>query len=181
MSSPDKPRNRAVAARIAFWLTLLLAVILFMATDAIIARIFQRPADQKESAGDPRPREEPTKGPDAPAPSDSDRSVINSIGMKLVQIPQGTFLMGSSREEGESGDDERPQHRVQISKPFHMGAYEVTQGEFSRVMETRPSFFSSTGPGKDRVAGLNTDRFPVEQVTWHNAVEFCPRLSRLPE
>src|ERR1044071_81544 len=99
MNSLDKPRNRAVTARIAFWLTLLLAVILFMATDAIIARIFQRPAEQKEKVGDRPPRDERRKAGHAPAPAESDRSVINSIGMKLVRIPPGTFLMGSSGEE----------------------------------------------------------------------------------
>src|SRR6185295_10296323 len=121
-----------------------------------------------------------TTEPTSPPP-ESLEYVSNSIGMKLVRIPAGTFLMGASSSEAESGEDERPQHRVRISKPFHLSIYEVTQGEFLRVMGKQPSFFSSTGPGKGRVKGMNTDRFPAEQITWNDAVEFCRRLSALDD
>src|SRR5207249_372936 len=67
-----------------------------------------------------------------------------------------------------------------ITRPFYAGVHEVTQQEYERVMGTNSSFFSPAGPGKDRVAGLNTARFPAEQVRWHDAVAFCRRLSDLP-
>ena len=69
-----------------------------------------------------------------------------------------------------------------ITRPFYMGVYEVTQGEFERVMGINPSFFSAkgSGSGKNRVKGLDSSRLPAEQVTWHQAVEFCRRLSELP-
>jgi formylglycine-generating enzyme required for sulfatase activity len=59
--------------------------------------------------------------------------------------------------------------------------YEVTQAEYEQVMGNNPSYFSKTGGGKDKVAGLNTDRFPVENVSWDDAVQFCRKLSELPE
>ena len=64
----------------------------------------------------------------------------NSTGMKLMLIPAGEFMMGSSESAGEitsrfpeeTGDysDEHPQQRVKISKPFYLGQHEVTLKEF---------------------------------------------------
>ena len=121
--------------------------------------------------------------------------ITNSIGMKLVLIPPGEFEMGSPKELIEEelkahGDDqwykdhlpgEGPQHRVRITKPFYLGATDVTQEEYQRVMGNNPSEFSATGNGKDKVAGQDTKRFPVEKVSWDDAVEFCRRLSEMPE
>jgi formylglycine-generating enzyme required for sulfatase activity/outer membrane protein assembly factor BamB len=106
--------------------------------------------------------------------------VTNSIGMRLARIPAGEFLMGSPDSDPNAREDEKPQHRVRITRPFYLGVYEVTQEEYQRVMGGNGCFFSPTGAGKDRVAGLNTARFPVEQVRWHDAVAFCRKLSELP-
>ena len=70
---------------------------------------------------------------------------------------------------------------MRITKPFYLGMYEVTQGEYQRVMGTNPSEFSATGKDKDKVAGQDTKRFPVENVSWDEAVEFCRKLSEMPE
>lgn len=108
------------------------------------------------------------------------QTVINSIGMKLAPIPAGKFLMGSPDSDKDAREDEKPQHKVRITRPFHIGVYEVTQGEYEKVMGVKGSFFSPTGHGKSRVQGMNAARFPAEQVRWHDAVEFCRRLSELP-
>jgi outer membrane protein assembly factor BamB len=108
-------------------------------------------------------------------------SVTNSIGMKLVRIPAGQFLMGSPDTDASARDDEKPQHQVRITRPFYLGTYEVTQQEFERVMGRPCSFFSPTGAGADRVKGLDSARFPAEQVRWYDAVDFCRKLSALPE
>ena len=112
-----------------------------------------------------------------------------STGMKLALIPAGTFSMGSSAADvkaalqadsnfkEEYAKDEQPQHTVKISRPYYMGVYEVTQGEYESVMETNPSYFSKTGDGKSAVSGLDTSKFPVETVSWYDAVEFCNKLS----
>src|SRR5262249_21135881 len=113
--------------------------------------------------------------------SDRPPALVNSIGMKLVLIPPGEFEMGSADSDSLAREDEKPRHRVRITKPFYLGANEVTQGEYEKVMGTNPSFFSRTGPGKDRVKGLDPARFPVEQVSWHEATEFCRRLSGVAE
>jgi formylglycine-generating enzyme required for sulfatase activity len=106
--------------------------------------------------------------------------IVNSIGMKLVLIPAGKFLMGASWDEEGQVEDEY-QHEVEITKPFYMGVYEVTQEEYEKVMGSNPGWFSARGSGRDKVRGLDTDRFPVEMVSWEDAVEFCRRLSDLPD
>jgi formylglycine-generating enzyme required for sulfatase activity len=107
--------------------------------------------------------------------------VVNSIGMRLVRIPAGEFLMGSSEGTADADADERPQHRVRISRPFLLGCYEVTQAEYQRVMGANPSWFSAQGGGREQVAGKETSRYPVDMVSWDDAVEFCRRLSDLPD
>jgi len=85
---------------------------------------------------------------------------VNSIGMKLKLMQPGSFMMGSESRQ----TDERPVHRVTITKPFYIGIYEVTQAEYKAIMGTNPSWFK----GDDR---------PVEQVSWNIAKEFCRQLS----
>lgn len=58
----------------------------------------------------------------------------NSLGMKLVWIPPGEFDMGSNN----GSSDEKPIHRVEISKGFWMGQTEVTQGEYKKTMGAAP-------------------------------------------
>src|SRR5262249_17834659 len=87
-------------------------------------------------------------------------------------------MMGSPRDEKGRDDDEGPQHEVEITKPFYLGVYPVTQSEYQKVMGTNPSHFSADGPGQDVVKGLDTSNFPVEQVSWDDAVEFCVKLTR---
>jgi formylglycine-generating enzyme required for sulfatase activity len=104
----------------------------------------------------------------------------NSIGMKLVLIPPGEFMMGSPAEEKDRGPDEGPQHRVTISRPFHMGAYPVTQAQYELVMGRNPSSFSAKGDRSANVAGHDTSRHPVDSVSSNDAISFCQRLSDLP-
>ncbi len=121
--------------------------------------------------------------------------ITNSIGMKLVLIPPGEFEMGSPPElideqlKAAKGDtwglehlpSEGPRHHVRITRPFYLGTYLVTQEEYQRVMGASPSVFSATGKGKDRAAGQDTKRFPVENVSWQDTDEFCLRLSQMRE
>jgi len=106
----------------------------------------------------------------------------NSIGMRFVLIPPGEFLMGSPHTEQGRRDDELL-HRVRINKPFYLGVHEVTQAEYEQVMTTRAnrSSFSRRGSLKARVEGLDTSRFPVENVSWEDAQAFCAKLSDRPE
>jgi formylglycine-generating enzyme required for sulfatase activity len=110
--------------------------------------------------------------------------ITNAIGMKLALIPAGTFEMGLWRE-GEPAQkhypDEGPRHQVKIPQQFYMGVYEVTQGEYEKVMGMNPSAFSADGDQKMQVKGKDTSRFPVESVTWEEAREFCRKLSERSE
>jgi uncharacterized protein (TIGR02996 family) len=97
----------------------------------------------------------------------------NSIGMKFVLISAGTFLMGSPKNEMHRQDNEGPQHKVEITRPFYLGMYQVTQEEYQRVMGNNPSWCCASSLGAEKVRGLDTRRHPVETVTWIDAVAFC--------
>jgi uncharacterized protein (TIGR02996 family) len=107
-------------------------------------------------------------------------SLVNSIGMRFVLVPAGTFLMGSPDDEPGRHSDEGPRHEVELTRPFWRGAYPVTQQQYQRVMGVNPSYFSEAGDGWETVAGLGTSLFPVEHVSWEDAEAFCAALSALP-
>ena len=90
--------------------------------------------------------------------------VVNSVGMVLVPIPAGEFQMGSPESETYRLSVET-QHRVRITKPFYLSAYEVTQEQYEQVMGNNPSLVDK---------GANK---PVDSVFWHDAVAFCRKLS----
>lgn len=100
-----------------------------------------------------------------------------ALGLRMVLVESGEFEMGSFRESGRRPDETL--HVVKLTKPFLLGAYEVTQAEYAKVMKANPSGFAATGANKDVIAGKDTSQFPVETVTWFDAAEFCNRLSRL--
>jgi formylglycine-generating enzyme required for sulfatase activity len=103
----------------------------------------------------------------------------NSIGMTLTMLPRGLTVIGSPKNEYLRNQEEQicP---VTLARPTIIGVFEVTQGQYSRVMGNNPSWFSASGHGADDVRDLKTEEFPVEQVSWHDAVKFCDTLSRLP-
>jgi formylglycine-generating enzyme required for sulfatase activity len=105
--------------------------------------------------------------------------IENSIGMKLVLIRPGRFLRGSPASEPGHRLREEPRREIVITRAFYIGVYEVTQAEYEKVTHHNPSYFSRHGPGKDKVAGEDTSRFPVESITWDDAREFCSKLSQL--
>jgi formylglycine-generating enzyme required for sulfatase activity len=124
--------------------------------------------------------------PDVGQERNTGEVIENSIGMKLIYIPPGQFIMGSPQSEHEqfkhdaSGSgwaEQEVQHQVKIKKGFYLGVYTVTQEEYEIVMGMNPSYFRVDGKGKNQVAGLDTRRFPVEQVSWRDAQEFCKKLS----
>lgn len=108
--------------------------------------------------------------------------ITNLIGMKMVLIPPGEFMMGSPDTDPDAQVGEFPQHRVRITQPFYLGAYEVTVGQFKRfVKET--GYQTDEEKGKRRttwriaVAGQSDDH-PVVVVSWNDAVAFAAWLSR---
>lgn len=112
--------------------------------------------------------------------ADEAATLTNSIGMRFALIPAGKFTMGSPESEKGRNDDET-QHEVAIARPFYLGVHEVTQGQYAQVMGKNPSWFSADGGGKQRVDGKSTSSYPVETVSWHDAVAFCDKLGALPD
>ena len=97
-----------------------------------------------------------------------DKTHKNSIGIEFALIPSGSFQMGCSDGDENCEGDEKPQHRVTISNSFYMGIYEVTQGQWKRVMGNNPSYFQNCG-----------DDCPVEQVSWNDVQEFISKLCEM--
>ena len=93
--------------------------------------------------------------------------------LEMVAIPGGTFLMGSPKTEKGRYDDESPQHTVRVA-PFFMAKYPVTQAQW-RAVAAFPKINIDLNPEPSDFKGANR---PVEQVTWHQAVEFCARLAK---
>lgn len=118
---------------------------------------------------------EPKPAPNSPPPDSIKAGLTVAIDMRL--IPVGEFTMGSSESQAGYSASESPTHTVKIARPFYIGAYEVTQQEYEQVMGNNPSYFSKGGGGSSLVSGRDVSRFPVENVSWLDAVEFCNKLS----
>lgn len=117
----------------------------------------------------------------------------NRLGMKFRLIPPGEFLMGSTAEEIESAmigiralypehnqwhdlvASEKPRHKVVLTQPIYLGQYEVTQGEYQSVMGHNPA--KPDPRVAEGMKGLETTRYPVDQINWMDAAEFCAKLS----
>ena len=89
-----------------------------------------------------------------------------ATGMEFVWVPEGCFQMGSSSSEAH--DDEKPVHEVCVDG-FWMGKYEVTQGQWKKIMGSNPSNFQSG------------DDFPVETVSWDDAQQYISKLKQLSD
>lgn len=90
----------------------------------------------------------------------------NELGIEFVKVPAGEFQMGCSEgaKPNECSRDEKPRHRVQITKAFEIGKTEVTGKQWQAVMGSDPSAFKG-------------EYLPVEQVTFTQVQEFLNKLN----
>ena len=95
-------------------------------------------------------------------------TTINSIGMELVLIPPGSFRMGGDKKLEQAEDHETPRHIVKISQTYFLGKYEVTQIQWSEIMNNNPSEFVD-------------DKRPVERVSWNDVKVFIQKLNTKEE
>jgi formylglycine-generating enzyme required for sulfatase activity len=144
---------------------------------------------------------------------DQDKTITNSIGMKLVKIPAGEFMMGNHDTPQELATafpdieqrridelvDETPLHKVRITRPFYMGAHEVTIGQYKKFMDdagykTEAERDGTGGWGYNRERNdfegrkpeyswrnpgfKQADDHPIVNVTWTDAVAFCQWLTK---
>jgi formylglycine-generating enzyme required for sulfatase activity len=86
-------------------------------------------------------------------------NIGNGITIDLVRVPAGKFMMGSNEH-----DSEKPIHEVTLQE-FWMGKYAVTQKQWQAVMGNNPANFKG-------------ENLPVEKVSWHDAMEFCEKVSQ---
>ena len=102
-----------------------------------------------------------------------EQELAKGIAITMVQIPAGSFQMGSPATEAERSEDEGPQRRVQLQS-FFLGQTPVTQAQWQAV---------ASWPQVDLKLNLDPANFkganrPVENVSWEEAMEFCRRLSQ---
>ncbi|MBN1220206.1 MAG: formylglycine-generating enzyme family protein [Anaerolineae bacterium] len=86
----------------------------------------------------------------------------NGVGLDMVAIPEGSFLMGSRLNFGYP--DEHPQHWISLPR-FFMGKCPVTQAQWEVIMDWKPPYRCTGAPR------------PVDRVSWYEAWEFCERLA----
>ena len=98
---------------------------------------------------------------------------MGTVGLEMIRIPGGSFMMGSLEEELGHQDDEGPQHEVTVPI-FAIGRYPVTQAQWRAVAQMKQVEI----PLEEDPAEFKGPQNPVEQVSWEEAVEFCQRLTR---
>lgn len=88
----------------------------------------------------------------------------NGVTLEMVEIPGGTFIMGSPKTELERKGCESPQHQVTVPS-FFMSKYQLTQEQYQAIIDHNPSCYQG-------------NKRPVETVNWDDAVNFCQKLSQ---
>ncbi|MCI5126271.1 MAG: formylglycine-generating enzyme family protein [Candidatus Electrothrix sp. AR5] len=116
----------------------------------------EQPAEQRSGRAEPVQPSSPKQGETMTDPT---------TGMELVYVPKGCFQMGSPPDEKGRFDDEGPVHEVCVDG-FWMGKYEVTQGQWQKIMGDNPAYFQ------------NGDKYPVESVSWEDAQKFIIKLNK---
>lgn len=124
--------------------------------------------------------------------------VINSLGMRMIQVLPGEYDMGSPDSDSDANQDEKPGHKVKITKPFWMGMHTVTRGQFRKFVEETGYLteYEENGEGSygiDLATGIvgpnprfnwlnggfpQADDHPVICVSWNDANRFCRWLGK---
>ena len=108
-------------------------------------------------------------------------NLADGVNLEMAKIPGGTFMMGTEDREIErlvkiferhEYTREKPQHQVTV-KPFFMSKFQITQAQW-KAIASLPEVERDFNPDPSKFKG---DNRPVENVSWHDAVEFCQRLS----
>ncbi len=94
------------------------------------------------------------------------QTYVNSVQMEFVQIPSGTFFMGSQDYE-EGSSKEKPRHEVHISKAFYLGKVETTQKQWLDVM------------GTEHLNNFPSPNRPVDEVSWNDVQAFIQKLNEI--
>ena len=90
---------------------------------------------------------------------------VKGVSFEMVKVEAGTFTMGGTPEMQNDYAEEKPVHKVTITKDFYIGKTEVTQALWTAVMGSNPSWYEG-----------NANR-PVESVTWNDCQTFIEKLN----
>jgi formylglycine-generating enzyme required for sulfatase activity len=119
-----------------------------------------------------------------------------SIGIKVLPLPAGSFWMGSPDSDKKAQVDEKPRHRVTIPAGRGLSAHEITVGQFRRFVDdanyrTEAERDGKGGYGYEETTWKQDPKFtwrnpgfdqsedhPVVDVSWNDAAEFCRWLTR---
>ncbi len=181
-----------------------------------LAMALRTSSGQERAASPPAASGQPEKaGAGRAVPQTLKLELGKGVTMELVLVPAGEFMMGSrqpiaeaiERYGGSKDDyvDEYPRHRVRITRPFYMGKYEVTVGQFKRFVEDTNYVTDAEKGTKDDEDGRKgghvtdakgpaeawsedasfrnpgfkqTDDHPVVLVSWNDATAFCKWLAK---
>jgi len=109
----------------------------------------------------------------SPLPPPPEAFAVEKLGLKMVRLDGGTFVMGSPDDEPGRIPEEGPAGEVTVTGPFYLAATEVTNAQFAQVTGASPAV--SAARAQARVAA----DMPVDSVTWDEAAEFCRKLTDL--
>jgi formylglycine-generating enzyme required for sulfatase activity len=89
---------------------------------------------------------------------------VNGVSFDMIKVEAGTFDMGTTSEQQDADSDEKPVHKVTLSRNYYIGKTEVTQALWRAVMGSNPS-------------GIKGDNKPVERVSWNDCQKFISKLN----
>jgi formylglycine-generating enzyme required for sulfatase activity len=129
---------------------------------------FDQPPAPKPAAEGPvssaTPSVPPVK-PVAPGMTSETQALPRLDPAQWAWVPPGSFVMGSPNTEKERVSDEGPQTHVTFAAGFWIAKHEASQAEYEAVIGENPSQFKGD------------PRLPVERVSWHDATNYCARLT----
>ncbi|MCY2988230.1 MAG: SUMF1/EgtB/PvdO family nonheme iron enzyme [Planctomycetota bacterium] len=122
--------------------------------------------------------------PSSLRPTDDRGWLVNSRGMTMIRIPKGSFMMGD--DSSQAASNEKPRHKVTLTKDFFLCDREVTVGQFKEFVQRVADLPNSTDAEKaiakswkgEEKEKSPEDDCPVQMVSWFQAVAFCNWLSR---
>jgi formylglycine-generating enzyme required for sulfatase activity len=119
------------------------------------------------------PGREATIGRKGCSPADAVWERDDSVLMRFVRLPKGTFYMGWNGTPGSA-------KKTEIKEDFEIAVHDVTQGQWQAIMGNNPSWFSRKGNGRNSVLDISDEElklFPVEWVSWDDVQAFLKKLN----
>ena len=135
----------------------------------LIKRLSQTSSSTNSVANDAEPKVSPQQPAGVRTSPAADPLITNNVGMEFRLIPAGSFLMGSPDSDSDAYDDEKPQHRVDITRPFYLQTTVVTQSQWRAVMRSQR--------WKEKAWVKEGDAYPAVYTSWEDAEKFCRKLS----